>query len=724
MGRQWVCPGLSYSAREMYDVWPGVPYPLGATCHREGVNFALASHHATLVELCLFDSENPEREIARLPLRDQTDHVFHGYIPGLQAGALYGFRAHGPWAPHQGHRFNPHKLVVDPYARAFAGKPDWSAPLVGHHGNVNTLDVRDSAAGAPRSVVVADDFDWQGDERPQIIWRRAVIYEAHVKGLTQLHPEVPEALRGTYAGLAHPAVIKHLVELGVTSVELLPVHECAPEGFLQERGLTNYWGYNTLGFFAPDQRFSASGNRGGQTREFKEMVRSLHAAGLEVILDVVYNHSCEGSEQGPTLSFRGIDNATYYWLDGKDRALSRDFTGCGNSLATHRPLVLKLLLDSLRYWVREMHVDGFRFDLATTLARGPHGEFDPHSSFFAALFQDPVLSRVKLIAEPWDVGPHGYRLGNFPMPFAEWNDRYRSTVRRFWRGDHGQLAELGSRLSGSSDFFKLSGRRPGASINYVTCHDGFTLADLVSYERKHNEANREENRDGADENQSSNGGVEGETENAEIIAARDRTAKNLLASLFLSVGTPMLLAGDEFGRTQRGNNNAYCQDNELSWVDWSHTPRQQALLAFTQKLIKLRLSQPVLQRRSFFLGESLDDSRFRDLVWFHPAGHELGHDDWRDPQLQCFGMFLGGDAITSRDPTGHRLTGDTLLVYLNAGLSPVPVVLPPASWGVGWELLLATDEGAGQPVTGAGQTLQVPARSVAVFHLQQVDVTP
>ncbi len=710
---------------EMYDVWPGVPYPLGATCHREGVNFALASHHATAVELCLFDPENPERELARLPLTDQTDHVFHGYIPGLQAGALYGFRVHGPWAPHQGHRFNPNKLVVDPYARAFAGKPDWSAPLLGHQGNVNTLDDRDSAAGAPRSVVVADDFDWRGDERPQIIWRRAVIYEAHVKGLTQLHPEVPEALRGTYAGLAHPAVLKHLVELGVTSVELLPVHECAPEGFLQDRGLTNYWGYNTLGFFAPDQRFSASGNRGGQVREFKEMVRSLHAAGLEVILDVVYNHSSEGSEQGPTLSFRGIDNATYYWLDGKDRARSRDFTGCGNSLATHRPLVLKLLLDSLRYWVREMHVDGFRFDLATTLARGPEGEFDPHSSFFAALFQDPVLSRVKLIAEPWDVGPHGYRLGNYPMPFAEWNDRYRSTLRRFWRGDHGQLAELGSRLSGSSDFFKLSGRRPGASINYVTCHDGFTLADLVSYERKHNEANREENRDGADENQSSNFGVEGETEDEAVLAARDRTARNLLASLFLSVGTPMLLAGDEFGRTQRGNNNAYCQDNELSWVDWQLSPRQQALLSFTKSLIKLRLSEPVLQRRSFFLGESLDDSRFRDLVWFHPAGHELGPDDWRNPLLQCFGMFLGGDAITSRDPTGHRLTGDTLLVYLNASRAPVPVVLPPDTWGVGWELLLATvDDGAAQPATSAGQTLQVPARSVAVFRLQHADVTP
>ena len=708
-----------------YDVWPGVPYPLGATCHRDGVNFALASHHATAVELCLFDPEDPKRELARLPLKDQTDHVFHGYIPGLKAAALYGFRVHGPWAPSHGHRFNPNKLVVDPYARAFSGKPDWSAPLLGHQkGSVNTLDAHDSAAGVPRSVVVDDDFDWKGEERPQIIWRKAIIYEAHVKGLTQLHPDVPEALRGTYAGLGHPAMLKHLVELGVTSVQLLPVHECAPEGFLLERGLTNYWGYNTLGFFAPDQRFSASGSRGGQVREFKEMVRSLHSAGLEVILDVVYNHSCEGSELGPTLSFRGIDNATYYWLDSHNRSASRDFTGCGNSLAVHRSLVLKLVLDSLRYWVREMHVDGFRFDLATTLARGPSGEFDPYSNFFAALFQDPVLSRVKLIAEPWDVGPHGYRLGNFPLPFAEWNDRYRSTLRRFWRGDQGQLAELGSRLAGSSDFFKVSGRRPGASINYVACHDGFTLADLVSYERKHNEGNKEENRDGADENQSSNGGVEGETLDAAVLAKRDRTARNLLASLFLSVGTPMLLAGDEFGRTQRGNNNAYCQDNEISWVDWKLTPRREALLAFTRKMIKLRLAQPVLQRRGFFRGESLDDSRFRDLVWFHPAGHELGADDWRNPALQCFGMFLGGDAITSRDPTGHRLIGDTLLVYLNASRATVPVVLPGESWGHGWEQFLSTaGEGPEAHVSGAGQTLQVPEQSVLVLRLQHAEST-
>jgi isoamylase len=704
-----------------FDVWPGVPYPLGATCDRQGVNFAIASQHATAVELCLFDPEDPNTQLARLPLRDQTNHVFHGYVPGLQPGALYGYRVHGPWAPQEGHRFNPHKLVMDPYALAFSGKPNWdAAPLLGHkRGSVNTLDETDSSPGAPRGVVVQNDFDWRGDERPEVIWRKAVFYELHVKGFTQLHPQVPEVLRGTYAGLAHPAVIEHLLKLGVTSVELLPVHECAPEGFLGERGLTNYWGYNTLGFFAPDQRFSASGDRGQQVREFKEMVRSLHLAGLEVILDVVYNHSCEGNEQGPTLSFRGIDNATYYWLDERDRSRSRDFTGCGNSLALHRPQVLKLALDSLRYWVREMHVDGFRFDLATTLARGASGDFDPNSAFFAAIFQDPVLSRVKLIAEPWDVGQGGYRLGGYPLSFAEWNDRYRTTLRRFWRGDGGQLAELGSRLSGSSDYFKMSGRRPSASINYVTCHDGFTLADLVSYERKHNLANQEDNRDGTDENQSSNFGVEGPTDDESINAERDRAMRNLLASLFLSVGTPMLMAGDEFGRTQLGNNNAYCQDNTISWVDWNLTPRQQSLLEFTRRLVALRHSQPALLRRNFFLGRTLDDSQFRDLVWFHPAGHELTPDDWRNADLRCFGLFLGGDAITMRDPTGHRVTGDTLLIYLNAGAKPVPVQMPPASWGVGWELLLETASDTLRPLDcGPGEAIAVPEQSVLVLRMR------
>jgi glycogen operon protein len=701
-------------------VWPGVPYPLGATCDGQGVNFAIASHHATAVELCLFDPEDPRRELARLPLKDQTNHVFHGYVPGLGAGALYGYRVHGPWAPHQGHRFNPHKLLVDPYARALHGKPDWRAPLLGHApGHHTVMDTRDSADGMPRSVVVRDDFDWQGDRRPEVIWRRALLYEVHVKGLTMRHPKVPEALRGTYAGLGHPAIIEHLLSLGVTSVELLPVHECAPEGFLVEKGLTNFWGYNTLGFFAPDQRFSASGSRGGQVREFKEMVRSLHAAGIEVILDVVYNHTAEGSEHGPTLCWRGLDNRTSYFLEPHDLARSRDFTGCGNSLAVYRPQVMKLVLDSLRYWVTELHVDGFRFDLATTLARGPSGEFDQDAPFFTALYQDPVLSRVKLIAEPWDVGPRGYRLGGYPIPFAEWNDRYRSTLRRFWRGEPGMLADLGYRLSGSSDFFKLSGRRPSASVNYVACHDGMPLRDLVTYQRKHNQANLEDNRDGADENHSQNFGVEGPTDDPAVVAARDRTVRNLLASLFLSIGTPMLLAGDELGRTQRGNNNAYCQDNELSWLDWDLGPREEALLAFTQRLARLRASQPVLQRRNFFLGETLEDSRHRDLVWFHPKGHELTHADWEDARLACVGVFLGGDAIATRGPLGEKLVGDTLLVYLNAGATPVPAVLPGAAWGSGWELLLETAADPPRPLTcEAGGGLQVPERSVLVFRLK------
>lgn len=703
-----------------FEVWPGVPYPLGATVDAHGVNFALASHHATHVELCLFDVEEPTRELARLQLGDQTNHVFHGYVPGLRAGALYGYRVTGPWAPHDGHRFNANKLLVDPYARAVTGKPSWAAPLLGHlPGQVNVRDDRDSAPGVPRGVVVADDFDWRGDRRPEVLWRKAVIYEAHVRGLTMRHPDVPEHQRGTYAGLAHPKVIEHLQSIGVTSVQLLPVHECVPEGFLHDRGLTNYWGYNTLGFFAPEQGYASTGSRGQQVTEFKEMVRALHAAGIEVLLDVVYNHTCEGSELGPTISFRGVDNATYYWLDGNDRARARDFTGCGNSLAAYRPQVLKLVLDSLRHWVQEFHVDGFRFDLATTLARGPSGEFDPHSPFFAAVFQDPVLSRVKLIAEPWDVGPHGYRLGNFPMPFAEWNDRYRNTLRRFWRGDGGQLAELGSRLTGSSDYFKLSGRRPSASINYVACHDGFTLADVTAFNRKHNLANKEENRDGSDDNQSFNHGVEGETDDAAIVAARDRTVRNLLASVFLSVGTPMLLAGDEFGRSQRGNNNAYCQDNELSWVDWNLSPRQRGLLEFTRRVSALRAASPVLQRRNFFLGATLDDSRFRDLVWFHPAGRELDHDDWRNAELRCFGLFLGGDAITARDDRGRKLTGDTLLIYLNAGPAPVPVVLPAPSWGGAWELLLETASELPRALTcAAGEHLQVPERSTVVLRLR------
>ncbi|MEW6430644.1 MAG: glycogen debranching protein GlgX [Myxococcota bacterium] len=705
-----------------YEVWPGVPYPLGATFDGQGVNFAVQSEHATGVHVCLFDADAPHVELARLPLIDQTNHVFHGYVPGLKPGALYGLRVTGPWAPERGLRFNPHKLLVDPYAKSFHGKVDWAHHLVGHQlvDGKEVPDEHDSAPGVPKSVVVYDDFDWRGDVRPEVIWRKAIIYELHVKGFTKLHPGVPEALRGTYAGLAHPAAIEHLVRLGVTSVELLPVHECVPEGFLRERGLTNFWGYNTLGFFAPDQRFAVSKAPGAAVREFKELVRALHQAGIEVILDVVYNHSCEGNHLGPTLSFRGLDNPTYYWLDGENPARYRDFTGCGNSLAANNPVVVKLVMDSLRYWVSELHVDGFRFDLATTLARNNHdGGFDPRADFFVTVQQDPVLSRVKLIAEPWDVGPGGYRLGHFPVQFAEWNDRYRQTLRRFWRGDAGQVADLGYRLSGSSDLFKVSGRRPTAAVNYFACHDGFTLADLVSYSKKHNEANKEENRDGSDENHSHNWGVEGPTSDEQVLALRDRMARNFIASLFLSVGTPMLLAGDELGRTQRGNNNAYCQDNELSWIDWNLGPRQQALLDFTRACIALRRSEPVLQRRNFFLGATLEDSRFRDLVWFHPSGRELAHADWENPELRCLGMFLGGDAIATRGPKGQRVKGDTLLVYFNASAEAVEVVLPGEAWGHAWELVLETAHvPARRFVADAGKPVAVPPRSLVVLRLR------
>jgi isoamylase len=702
-----------------YAVWPGVPYPLGATYDGRGVNFAVFSEAATSIELCLFDEQRPKVELARVPLQDVTQHVWHGYVPGLKAGALYGFRAHGPWQPKEGHRFNPNKLLVDPYAKAVSGKPDWLHPLTTLPPDENgdePLDTRDSAGGVPKSVVVHDDFDWSDEKRPSVIWRRTVLYELHVKGFTARHPGIPPELRGTYLGLAHPAAIEHLTSLGVTSVELLPVHECASEGFLLARGLSNYWGYNSLSFFAPDQRF-ASGSRGQQVREFKQMVKALHAAGIEVILDVVYNHSAEGNELGPTLSLRGFDNASYYWLQSDNRARYRDFTGCGNSLKVCHPQVLKLVLDSLRYWVTEMHVDGFRFDLATELCRVGDGGFSREAPLLQALHQDPVLSRVKLIAEPWDVGDGGYRLGGFTSTWAEWNDRYRESLRRFWRGDERQAAEVGYRLTGSSDLFKLSGRRPMASINYITCHDGFTLHDLVTYQRKHNELNGEDNRDGAAENHAWNCGHEGETDDPVVNAVRDRQKRNLLATLLLSVGTPMLNMGDELGRSQWGNNNAYCQDNELSWMDWSMDERKKALLDLTRRLIRLRSSQPTLQRRNFFLGATLEDSRHKDLVWFRPDGEEMTADDWHLPGTRCLGYLLGGDAIATREPDGSKVLGDTLLVFMNAHSEAVTLTLPPKAWGEAWESLLETARVDNQQIRlGASATYDLAGRALVVFR--------
>ncbi len=706
------------------EVWPGVPYPLGAHCDERGVNFAIYSEGATAVELCLFDAEDPSKQTHAFALLDVTNHVWHGYIPHLAAGALYGFRVHGPWDPARGLRFNGKKLLVDPYAKAISGKPDWTAPLVGSDFDAAGAETRndsDSARGVPRSVVVSDAFDWSGERRPGVLWRKTVIYEVHVKGFTARHPRVPPEQRGTYAGLAHPGVIGHLTSLGVTSIQLLPVHEAVSEGFIVEKGLSNYWGYNTLGFFAPDQRFCSSGTQGQQVNEFKAMVKAMHAAGIEVLLDVVYNHTCEGNERGPTLSYRGLDAPVWYWLDPANPARHLDFTGCGNSLNLRHPQVLKLLLDSLRYWVSEMHVDGFRFDLATTLARRGAGDFDPNGPFFQAINQDPVLSRVKLIAEPWDIGPGGYRVGQFPLLWAEWNDKFRESIRRFWRGDERLAADIGYRLTGSSDLYKISGRRPTASINYVACHDGFTLRDLVSYNQKHNELNGEDNRDGAGENHSFNCGVEGPSDDALVKALRDRQQRNLLATLFLSVGTPMLCAGDELGRTQHGNNNAWCQDNELSWVDWELDEARQGFLAFAKACLKLRREHPVLQRRNFFLGSTLEDSQFRDLAWFRPDGREMQQGDWAQPNIRCLGWFLGGDAIGARGPDGRKVVGQSLLLYVNAGADAVELTLPEKVWGEGWELLLQTS-GESRVISSwyAGERVVLAGRSLMVMqHLHK-----
>ncbi|MDP1823967.1 MAG: glycogen debranching protein GlgX [Archangium sp.] len=688
---------------------PGVPYPLGASFDGHGVNFAVFSGGATAMELCLFDDGGGEH---RLPLSEVTNQVWHGYVPGLRPGARYGFRATGPWAPREGNWFNPHKLLMDPYARAFEGRVDPAGPILAMKGEA--ADVFDSAHSVPRSVVVHSDFDWAGERRPEVIWRRTLVYEAHVKSLTMRHPAVPPEQRGTYLGVAHPAVIAHLQSIGVTSVELLPVQEMMPEGFLVERGLTNYWGYNTLGFFAPDQRFATRGGAGAVT-EFKQMVKGLHAAGLEVILDVAPNHTCEGNHLGPMLNFKGLDNRAYYWLQDADRSRYRDFTGCGNSLNMDNPWALKMVLDSLRHWVTDFHVDGFRFDLSTTMARRGGGEYSPYAPFLNAIHQDPVLARVKLIAEPWDLGDGGYRVGQFPTLFAEWNDRYRDAIRHFWRGDQWQAGELGYRLTGSSDFFKISGRRPTASINFVTAHDGFTLRDLVSYKHKHNEANGEKNADGNDNNHSWNCGVEGETEDAAINALRARHQRNMLATLMLSVGTPMINSGDELGRTQRGSNNGYCQDNDRSYLDWNLDPDQQALLGFMQTLARFRASQPVLQRRNFFLGDTLEDSRFHDLVWFRPDGEEMQHGDWAKP-THCLGYFLGGDAIGTRDPEGRKVTGDSLLIYLNAAATPISLTLPGKSWGAYWEVAIQTAllEDRSWAATAS---FTLPAQAVVVLRL-------
>ncbi|HEX8097452.1 MAG TPA: glycogen debranching protein GlgX, partial [Pyrinomonadaceae bacterium] len=612
-------------------VWPGQPYPQGATWDGAGVNFALFSENATAVELCLFDSTEATIESARIRLTEQTDLVWHAYLPEARPGQLYGYRVHGPYEPRAGHRFNPNKLLLDPYAKAVAGTVRWSEAMFGYtigHADADlSFDGRDSAAGVPKCVVIDPAFGWGGDTQPRTPWHKTLIYEMHVKGFTMRHPEVPPERRGTYAALTHPAVINHLLSLGVTAVELLPVHQFISGKHLVDKGLTNYWGYNSIGFFSPDVRYSFGGGMGQQVQEFKTMVRTLHREGIEVILDVVYNHTGEGNELGPTLCFRGIDNAAYYRLAPEGPRHYVDYTGCGNTLNMIHPHTLQIIMDSLRYWVLEMHVDGFRFDLASALARELH-EVNRLSAFFDIIHQDPVLSQVKLIAEPWDLGEGGYQVGNFPLLWAEWNGVYRDCVRRYWRGDAGMIDDLAYRLTGSSDLYERSGRRPYASINFVTSHDGFTLADLVSYNEKHNEANQEDNQDGESNNLSWNCGAEGPTDDLEILGLRARQQRNFLATLLLSQGVPMLQAGDEVGRTQMGNNNAYCQDNEISWLDWELDQRKLGLLEFTRALIALFHKHPVLRRRKFFQGRKIRGSEIKDLSWFRPDGQEMRDEDW------------------------------------------------------------------------------------------------
>jgi glycogen operon protein len=713
----------------MTTTWPGKPYPLGATWDGQGVNFALFSQHATGVELCLFDPPSPssrsrgapvERE--RIVMAEQTDNVWHVYLPSARPGLLYGYRVFGAYQPEHGQRFNPHKLLVDPYAKAIAGQLRWHDAVFGYKvGNPLedlVADKRDSAPYMPRSVVIDPSFDWGDDRSPATPLHRSVICELHVKGFTRQHPAVPKDMRGTYAGLAQPEVIEYLQSLGVTAVELLPVHQHVDDRALVQRGLRNYWGYNTLGYFAPDAAYSSAGSYGQQVCEFKSMVKALHAAGIEVILDVVYNHSAEGNHLGPTLSLKGIDNLVYYRQPAGAPRYYLDYTGCGNSLSVLHPRTLQLIMDSLRYWVLEMRVDGFRFDLATTLARGLH-EADRLSTFFDIIHQDPVLSQVKLIAEPWDIGPGGYQVGNFPVLWAEWNGKYRDAVRRYWKGEPVPVAEMAYRLTGSSDLYRHNGRRPYASINFVTAHDGFTLRDLVSYNHKHNAANGEHNHDGENHNNSFNYGVEGPSANQAIVELRARQQRNFLATLLLSQGVPMLLAGDERGRTQDGNNNAYCQDNPIGWVDWSLDDPARTQLEWTRRLIRLRREHPALQRRRFFQDRSIHGRRVHEVEWFGPDGCELSEAEWSAALVGPLGMLLNGREMDEIDEQGQQLYDDILLLLLNPGSKVLRFVLPSVPGGITWEPLLdsAKPEADVFPPARSGSAYRLAGRSLALLRL-------
>ncbi|GII97961.1 glycogen operon protein [Sediminihabitans luteus] len=700
------------------QTWPGRPYPLGATFDGSGTNFALFSEVAERVVLCLIDDDGSEEHVE---LEEVDAHVWHVYLPSVAPGTRYGYRVHGPYDPEQGHRCNPAKLLLDPYAKAIDGQIDGDESLFSYRfDDPDALNEDDSLGHTMTAVVVSPFFDWGHDRPPARDYHDSVIYEAHVRGLTMRHPEVPEEIRGTYAAIAHPAIVEHLVALGITAVELMPVHQFVNDPHLVEQGLSNYWGYNTIGFFAPHNGYAAYGTRGEQVMEFKSMVKALHEAGIEVILDVVYNHTAEGNHQGPTLSFRGIDNAAYYRLVDDDRAHYFDTTGTGNSLLMRSPHVLQLIMDSLRYWVEEMHVDGFRFDLAATLARQFH-EVDRLSAFFDIVQQDPIISQVKLIAEPWDLGSGGYQVGGFPPLWTEWNGDYRDTVRDFWRGEASTLPQLASRLTGSSDLYEHSGRKPIASINFVTAHDGFTLTDLVSYDEKHNDANGEGGQDGESHNRSWNSGVEGPTDDPDVRALRARQRRNFLATLLLSQGVPMIAHGDELGRTQQGNNNVYCQDNELSWVDWELDEEREALLEFTRRLVHLRLEHPLLHRRRFFTGRDGRDpdapsDALPDIEWFDITGERMDDEDWANSFARSVMVFLNGDAIDERDARGAEVVDDSFLLLLNAHSEPLGFTLPHAEYGETWTVVLDTD-GAVSPgdELAAGATLTAEGRSVVVL---------
>ncbi len=697
---------------------PGSPFPLGASWDGEGVNFSIFSQHATGVELLLFRQPDDHAPFVHHHFKQKTGHVWHSYLPGIGPGTLYFYRIHGPYKPRKGHRFNPAKAVIDPYSRALAGGRDWDDSFLGYqHLNPEAdlaRDSSDSAPHAPKGVVIDPAFDWEDDRRPRTPWEETVIYEVHVKGATASHPEVEEGRRGTYSGLASPPMIDYYRSLGITALELLPVHHRLNEKFLLDKGLSNYWGYSTLNYFSPDSRFASPAEPGAQVAEFKEMVKKLHRAGIEVILDVVYNHTAEGNHLGPTLSFRGADNLVYYRLVPNDLRHYLDFTGTGNSLNTIRPATLHLIMDSLRYWVEEMRVDGFRFDLAVTLGREPI-EFTPYAAFFDAVYQDPVLSRVKLIAEPWDIGPHGYAVGLFPHPWSEWNDKYRNTVRRFWKGDEGHLPDFARRLSGSADLYHKNGMGPRASINYVTAHDGFTLADLVSYDRKHNEANLENGADGHNENLCWNCGAEGPSDDPGVLSLRRRQAKNFLATLLLSQGVPMILGGDEIGRTQKGNNNAYCQDNEISWFDWNLDENRTELKEFTRRLIRFRKDHPVFRQSRFFTGRKAGHSRHRDVTWLRADGKEMRPEDWAAPFARTIGMLLCGDAMDEVDERGNRVSDGNFLVLFNAHHEPVSFVLPETD--TSWKTVLSTaDDPNPAAAGGKGEPFRLEGRSLAVLE--------